>query len=110
MGVKNVNIKKGDSVYIISGEDKGKKGKVLMADPSENKILVEGINVRTKHTKPKKAGEQGGIVKQSIAVDASKAMVLCKKCNKPTRVANTILADGTKVRSCKKCNESLDAK
>lgn len=110
-----MNIKKGDTVLIISGRegkdgDKGKKGKVLQVMPDENKILVEGINVRTKHTKPRKAGETGGIVKQSIAIDASKAMVVCKKCGAVTRVAHTILSDGTKTRTCKKCNESLDVK
>ena len=105
-----MNIKKGDTVQIISGEDKGKKGKVLQAMPSENKILVEGVNVRTKHTKPRRAGETGGIVKQSVAINASKAMVVCKKCNTVTRVAHTTLSDGTKVRTCKKCNAELDAK
>ena len=105
-----MNIKKGDTVQIVSGEDKGKKGKVLQAIPTENKILVEGVNIRTKHTKPRKAGETGGIVKQSVAIPASKAMVVCKKCNTVTRVAHTTLSDGTKVRTCKKCNESLDVK
>ena len=105
-----MNIKKGDTVQIISGEDKGKKGKVLVANPSENTILVEGVNVRKKHVKPRRAGEQGGIQDQSVAIDASKAMVICKKCNKPTRVGHTTLADGKKVRSCAKCNETLDEK
>ena len=103
-----MNIKKGDTVQIISGDDKGKKGKVLVAMPSENRILVEGINVQTKHTKPRRAGETGGIVKQAAPINASKAMVVCKKCNAVTRVAHTTLSDGTKVRTCKKCNESLD--
>lgn len=105
-----MNIKKGDTVQIISGDDKGKKGKVLQAMPSENRVLVEGINVQTKHTKPRRAGETGGIVKQAAPVNASKVMVVCKKCNSVTRVAHTILSDGTKVRTCKKCKESLDVK
>ena len=109
-GVKTVNIKKGDTVQIISGDDKGKKGKVLQAFPSENRILVEGINVQTKHTKPRRAGETGGIVKQAAPISVAKAMVVCKKCNAVTRVNHTTLSDGTKVRTCKKCNESLDAK
>ena len=103
-----MNIKKGDTVQIISGDDKGKKGKVLVAMPSENRILVEGINVQTKHTKPRRAGETGGIVKQAAPINVSKAMVVCSKCNAVTRVAYTTLSDGTKVRTCKKCNESLD--
>ena len=105
-----MNVKKGDTVQIISGEDKGKKGKVLQAMPSENRVLVEGINVQTKHTKPRRAGETGGIVKQEAPVSASKVMVVCKKCNSVTRVAHTTLKDGSKVRTCKKCNEALDAK
>ena len=80
-GVKTVNVKKGDTVQIISGDDKGKKGKVLEAIPSENRVLVEGINIQTKHTKPRRAGETGGIVKQEAPVSASKVMVVCKKCN-----------------------------
>jgi len=103
-----VNVKKGDTVQIISGEDKGKKGKVLQAMPTENRVLVEGINIQTKHTKPRRAGETGGIVKQEAPVNAAKVMVVCKKCNSVTRVAHTTLKDGSKVRTCKKCNESLD--
>ena len=110
VGVKmnNIHVKKGDTVMVNSGADKGKKGKVLQAMPSENKILVEGVNVRTKHTKPRRAGETGGIVKQAATVNVSKVMVVCKKCNSVTRVAHTTLKDGSKVRTCKKCNESLD--
>ena len=103
-----MNVKKGDTVQIISGEDKGKKGKVLQAMPTENRVLVEGINIQTKHTKPRRAGETGGIVKQAAPVNVSKVMVVCKKCNAVTRVAHTTLKDGSKVRTCKKCNESLD--
>ena len=103
-----MNIKKGDTVCVISGEDKGKKGKVLVVEPKNNKIVVEGVNVRKKHTKPRKAGEQGGILDQAIAFDASKAMVVCGKCNKPTRVGHDILKDGKKVRVCKNCKENLD--
>ena len=103
-----MNIKKGDTVYMIAGEDKGKKGKVLEANPSKNTILVEGINVAKKHKKARSAAEQGGIIDQNLAFDASKAMVVCGKCNKPTRVGHTVLKDGKKVRVCKKCNESLD--
>ena len=105
-----MNVKKGDTVQIISGDDKGKKGKVLQAMPSENRVLVEGINIQTKHTKPRRAGETGGIVKQEAPVSVSKVMVVCKKCNSVTRVAHTTLKDGSKVRTCKKCNESFDVK
>ena len=103
-----MNIKKGDTVYMIAGEDKGKKGKVLEANPSENTILVEGVNVAKKHKKARSAAEQVGIIDQNLAFDASKAMVVCGKCNKPTRVGHKTLENGKKVRVCKKCNESLD--
>ena len=103
-----MNIKKGDTVYMLAGEDKGKKGKVLEANPSENTILVEGVNVAKKHKKARSAAEQGGIIDQNLAFDASKAMVVCGKCNKPTRVGHKTLENGKKVRVCKKCNESLD--
>ena len=105
-----MRVKKGDTVVVIAGKDKGKKGKVVKVMPKTNRVLVEGVNVRTKHTKPRRAGETGGIVKQSVAINASKAMVVCKKCNTVTRVAHTTLSDGTKVRTCKKCNAELDAK
>ena len=103
-----MNIKKGDTVQIISGEDKGKKGKVLQAIPSENKILVEGVNVRTKHTKPRRAGETGGIVHQEAPIYACKVMHICEKCGKPTRIGYKVMADGTKSRVCKNCMEVLD--
>ena len=103
-----MNIKKGDTVQIISGEDKGKKGKVLQAIPAENKILVEGVNVRTKHTKPRKAGETGGIIDQEVPIYACKVMHICNKCGKPTRIGYKTMADGTKSRMCKNCLEVLD--
>ena len=103
-----MRIKKGDTVQVLSGNDKGKKGEVLEVMPKDSKVVVKGVNVRKKHTKPRKAGEQGGILDQAIAFDASKAMVVCGKCNKPTRVGHDILKDGKKVRVCKNCKENLD--
>ena len=103
-----MKIKKNDTVVVLTGKDVKKTGKVLVAYPKTNKIVVEGVNVAKKHSKPRKAGEQGGILDQAIAFDASKAMVMCNKCNKPTRVAHDTLKDGKKVRVCSKCKENLD--
>lgn len=103
-----VHVKKGDTVYIISGKDKGKKGKVLEVIPKEGKIIVEGVNIATKHVKPTRELQQGGIIHQEAPFYSSKAMVFCTKCNKPTRIGRKILEDGTKVRTCKKCGEVLD--
>ena len=105
-----MHIKKDDTVIVISGEDKGKKGKVLEVIPADNKVVVEGVNVRTKHVKTRRADQPGGIMKQSVAIDSSKANVVCPKCGKVTRVGHKILDDGSKIRVCKKCEENLDKK
>lgn len=92
----NVHVKTGDTVVILSGKDKGKKGKVLAVSPKEGKVIVEGCNMIKKHVKPRRMGEQGGIVDAEGAMYSSKVMLVCPKCGKPTRVAHKILADGTK--------------
>lgn len=103
---KKLHVKKGDTVFILSGKDKGKKGKVLSVLPDEGKILVEGINMCTKHVKPRKATQQGGIIHQEAPIYSAKAMVVCDKCGKPTRVGKQI-RDDIKVRTCKKCGEEI---
>ena len=105
-----MHIKKGDMVQVMSGVDKNKKGKVLEVIPSEGKVLVEGIAMATKHTKPRKQGESGGIIKQESAIYASKVMHICSKCGKPTRIGRKILENGDKVRVCKNCNETFNDK
>ena len=102
-----MNIKKNDTVIVLSGKDKGKKGKVLVADPKGGKVVVEGVNLATCHIKPRKAGEEGGIIKKETPIYASKVMRVCPKCDKPTREAHMFLKDGTKVRICKKCGETI---
>jgi len=99
-------IKKDDKVIVLSGKDKGKEGKVLKADPKNGKVIVEGVNVASKHQKPRKQGEQGGIIKVETPIYACKVMVVCPKCGKPTRVAHK-LVDGKNVRVCKKCGANL---
>ena len=101
-----MNIKKGDTIVVLSGKDKGKQGKVLGTVPSEDKVVVEGCNMVTCHVKPRRQGEEGGIVKREAAIYASKVQVVCPKCSKATRVAYEI-KDGKKVRTCKKCGAEL---
>ena len=101
-----MNIRKDDRVVVISGKDKGKEGKVLVANPKAGKVIVEGVSVATKHQKPRKQGEEGGIIKVETPIYASKVMVVCPKCGKPTRVAHKLDA-GKSVRVCKKCGANL---
>ena len=102
-----MNIKKGDTVVVLSGKDKGKQGKVLSVIPSESKVVVEGVNVATKHKKATSQTEQGGIVKKEAPIYACKVQRVCPKCNKPTRPAHKLLADGKKVCVCKKCGAEI---
>jgi large subunit ribosomal protein L24 len=101
-----VHVKTGDEVIIISGKDKGKKGKVLAVSPEEGKVIVEKRNMVTKHVKPRKAGDPSGIVKAEGAIYACKVQIVCKKCKQQTRVAHKF-EDGKKVRICAKCKEEL---
>ena len=104
--MKKLNVKKDDTVVVISGKDKGKKGKVLGTVPSERKVVVEGCNMVTCHIKPRRQGEEGGIMKREAAIYASKVQVVCPKCDKATRVAMDIKGD-KKVRVCKHCGAEL---
>ena len=97
---KALHVKTGDKVMIISGQDKGKSGKILAVSPKEGKVIVEGCNKVTKHVKPRRMGETGGIVKAEGALYACKVMPICPKCGKPTRVGH-IINDGKKLRVCK---------
>ncbi len=102
-----MNIKKGDTVVVLSGKDKGKEGKVLRADPAGGKVVVEGVNVAMKHKKPRKQNEEGGIIKMETPIYVCKVMRVCPKCGKPTRAAFRRLDDGKKVQVCKKCGEII---
>ena len=97
-----MNIKKDDKVVVLSGKDKGKQGKVMIADPKGGKVVVEGVNVATKHQKPRQQGQDGGIIKVETPVYVSKVQLVCPKCGKATRVAHKIV-NGRKVRVCKQC-------
>ena len=101
-----MRIKKGDTVLVLSGNDKDKKGEVLEVMPKDSKVVVKGVNVRKKHIKPRKQGEEGGIVPVEVAIHSSKVNVMCSKCNKPARIGYKIEKD-EKVRICKKCGAKL---
>ncbi len=107
--MKRMHVKTNDTVVVISGKDKGKQGKVLAAMPEEGKVLVEGVNILTKHIRPRSAKESGGRMEQEGPIYASKVMLYCSKCKKATRIGYTKLENGDKVRACKKCGETFDA-
>ncbi|MBQ6268432.1 MAG: 50S ribosomal protein L24 [Clostridia bacterium] len=99
--MSKVHVKTGDEVVVINGKYRGKRGKVMQVSPSEGKVIVEGVNIVTKHVKPRKMGEPGGLIKAESALYADKVQLICPKCGKPTRVGHKINADGKKVRVCK---------
>ena len=101
-----MNIKTNDTVIVISGKDKGKQGKVLSADPKALKVIVEGVSVASKHQRPMRQGEEGGIIKKETPIYVSKVQLVCPKCGKPTRVGHTVV-DGKKTRACKKCGAAI---
>lgn len=101
--MNKIHVKTGDTVKILTGKDNGKTGKVLAVSPKEGKVIVEGLNLVTKHVKPRRQGEAGGIVKAEAALYACKVQLVCPKCDKGTRVGHKIDEDGNKVRICKHC-------
>jgi large subunit ribosomal protein L24 len=103
-----VHVKKGDTVFVLSGKDRGKKGKVIKVFPDEMKVLVEGVNMSTKHKKPRSRTQQGGIIHQESPLPSSKVMLVCNRCKTPTKIAKKVLENGQKTRVCKKCNETID--
>ncbi len=103
----SISVKKGDTVLVITGKDKGKTGKVLDVFPKDNKVLVDGVNIVTKHKKARKQNEKSEIVKKTAPIEVSNVMVVCGTCGKATRVAHKEI-NGKKVRVCKKCSASLD--
>ena len=101
-----MNVKKNDTVVVLSGKDKGKKGKVLSVEPETRKVIVEGVNVASRHQKPRKQGEEGGILQKEAPIYACKVQKVCPKCNKPTRIGHKVEGD-KKVRVCKHCGAEL---
>ena len=105
--MNKIHVKTGDSVVILSGKDKGKKGKILAVSPKEGKLIVEGCNIATKSIKPRRQGEAGGIVKAEAAMYSSKVQLVCPKCDKGTRIAYKTDDEGNKVRVCKHCGAEI---
>lgn len=102
-------VKKGDTVKLLTGDkkDREKTGKVLEVSPKEGKVIVEGMNMVSKHVKPRKAGDPSGIIQAESAIYACKVQVICPRCKKPTRIAHKLYEDGKKDRMCKKCGETF---
>jgi large subunit ribosomal protein L24 len=103
-----MKIRKNDTVQVMAGKDRGKRGKVRFAYPKKNRVLVEGINFIKKHSRARGQVKQAGIIDLEAPIDVSNVMLLCGKCNRPTRVGFTFLEDGGKVRICHKCKEVID--
>ena len=103
-----MKIRKNDIVLVVAGKDKGKKGKVRFTHPKDKRLLVEGVNVVKKHSRAKGAARQAGMVELESPVCVSNVMLLCNKCNNPTRISYRFLEDGRKVRVCRSCHEAID--
>jgi large subunit ribosomal protein L24 len=103
-----MRIRKNDRVRVISGKDEGKEGKVLRRDNERDMVVVEGVNMATRHKKPNQKDPKGGIIKQETPIYASKVMLVCPRCGKAVRVGRAFLESGKKVRICKKCSEIID--
>jgi len=103
-----MRIKKDDNVLVIAGKDRGKSGKVRLVYTTENRLLVDGVNMAKKHSKARGQVKQAGIIEREAPIQASNVMLLCSKCGKPTRLGDRRLADGKKVRVCKSCGEVID--
>ena len=103
-----MQIRKNDSVMVISGKERGKTGKVLRVKPREDAVIIERINVVKRHTKPRGPQQAGGIIEKEASIPASNIMIMCDKCNAPVRIGQKLLADGNKVRICRRCGEALD--
>jgi len=103
-----MKIRKDDEVLVITGDDRGKKGKVRRYYPCEDRLVVEGVNMVKRHMKPRANIRQAGIIEREAPINVSDVMLICSKCDKPTRVGFLVLEDKTKVRVCKKCHEVID--
>jgi large subunit ribosomal protein L24 len=103
-----MKIKKEDTVLVIVGKDKGKKGKVRQVMPKDSVLIIEGVNIVKRHMKPRGQARQAGIIEREAPLQISNVMLVCPKCNKPVRIKSKILDDGKRVRICGKCNEVIN--
>lgn len=102
-----VHVRQGDTVLVIAGKDRGKRGKVERVYPATGRVLVEGVNVIKRHQRPTRQAMQGGIIERESPIHASNVMLVCPSCNAPTRIARRTLQSGKRVRVCKHCNETI---
>ena len=106
--MRTVHVRRGDTVGVISGSERGKRGKVLRVLPEKGRVLVEHVNMIKKHQRPTQKLRQGGIIEREGALALSNVLPICGSCDKPARVGSKVLADGRKVRICRRCDEPLD--
>ena len=102
------HVRKGDTVMVVAGKERGKRGKVLRVIPGKGRVLIEHVNMIKKHQRPTQKLRQGGIIEREGFIHLSNVMVVCGKCDRPSRTGAQALADGRKVRVCKRCGESID--
>ncbi|KJR96691.1 MAG: 50S ribosomal protein L24 [Peptococcaceae bacterium BRH_c4a] len=102
-----VHVRKGDTVLVTTGKDRGKKGKIINVDPEKGRVIIDGINIVKRHSKPTQKMPQGGIIEKPAPIQSSNVMLFCAKCSSPTRINKKTLGDGERVRVCKKCGEVL---
>jgi large subunit ribosomal protein L24 len=108
-----VRLKKGDEVVVLTGKDKGKHGKIIQTIPDEGRVIIDGVNIATKHQRPQRATRatpktQTGLIHMPAPMGVSKVMLLCPKCSKATRIASGTTNDGARTRRCQKCSELID--
>jgi len=108
MKLNKLHVKKDDKVTVLTGKDRGKTGMVLKAIPESNRVIVEGVNMIKKHQKPSGMDQQGGIIEMEAPIHVSNVMLVCPSCKEASRTGKKVLEDGTKVRYCKKCNQTID--
>ena len=102
-----IHVRKNDTVLVLTGKDAAKRGKVVSVNPTTGRLIVEGVNITKRHTRPTRALPQGGIIEKEGTIDSSNVMLVCTKCQQPTRIAKK-LVDGKRKRACKRCGEIID--
>ena len=103
-----MKLRSNDNVMVIKGRDRGKQGRITQAFPRENKVLVEGVNIVMRHTKPTSTVRQAGIIQKELPIPVSNVILICTHCSRPSRLGYKVLADGTKARMCKNCEEVIE--
>lgn len=106
--MSKIHVKRDDNVYVLTGKDAGKTGKVLKVMADEGRVIVEGVNIAIKHKKPKGRYQQGGIIHQEAAINSSNVMLVCSHCKRPSKTGRKVLENGEKVRFCKNCDEVIN--